>query len=117
MAEPNKPDADASKGVSDAHRNAEGPMRSPREITLRRSKIKVVYDEDFSTPAAIAAQKAAGKNSSMFTLYLAQRIATFDGKVLTMGDIQEKVRGKDFLQLTGEILGDGNDDEGDEGNA
>lgn len=86
-------------------------MRAPKTVTLKRSKMIVVYDEDYSTADAIAAQKAAGKDTALFSLYLAQRIATFDGARLSMGDIREKIRGRDYLQLTSAILGDG-DDEG-----
>ncbi|QCI65628.1 hypothetical protein [Phreatobacter stygius] len=90
----------------------EQPMRAPKTVTLKRSKIVMIYDQDFPTEAVIAAQKAAAKNSGMFALYLAQQVATFDGKRLTMGEIRERVRGKDYLQLTGVLLGD--DEDGDE---
>ena len=86
-------------------------MRAPRTVVLKRSKMTVVFDEDYSTADVIAAQKAAGKETSLFSLYLAQRIAAFDGATLTMGDIREKIRGRDYLQLTAAILGDG-DEEG-----
>lgn len=87
-------------------------MGSPKTVILKRSRITVVFDEDFSTADVMAAQKASGKNAGLFSLYLAQRIATFDGEKLTMGDIRDKVKGKDYLQLTGAILGDSEDDEG-----
>lgn len=83
-----------------------------KKITLKRSKITVEWDEDYSTADVVSAQKAAGKDPGMFSLYLAQRIATFDGKKLKMGDITALIKGKDYLQLTGAILGDG--DEADE---
>lgn len=86
-------------------------MRTPKTVVLKRSKMTVVFDEDYSTADVIGAQKAAGKETSLFSLYLAQRIATFDGATLTMGDIREKIRGRDYLQLTAAILGDG-DEEG-----
>lgn len=89
-------------------------MKSPKTITLKRSKIEVIFDQDFSTSDVMAAQKAAGKDAGFFSLYLAQRIATFNGVRLTMGDIKERVLGKDYLQLTGAILGDGEDDEGND---
>ncbi len=87
-------------------------MLAPRTVVLKRSKITMVYDEDFSTADVIAAQKASGKDAGLFSLYLAQRIATFDGEKFTMGEIRERVRGRDYLQLTGAILGDGEDDSG-----
>lgn len=91
-------------------------MRAPKTVVLKRSKITMIYDEDFSTADVIAAQKAAGKDAGLFSLYLAQRIATFDGKKLTMGEIRDQVRGRDYLQLTGAILGDSEDD-GQDGDA
>jgi len=94
--------------------NAESAMRSPKTIILKRSKITVIFDEDFAVADTIAAQKACGKNSSLFVLYLAQRIATFDGARLTMSEINERVGGKDYLQLAGEMLGDDKDDEGND---
>ena len=88
-------------------------MRSPKKITLKRSKIVVTFDEDFSSADLIGAQKAAGKESSRFPLYLAQRIAIFDGAKWTVGAIQEKVRGRDYIQLTSAMLSD--EDEADDG--
>jgi hypothetical protein len=93
---------------------AQSAMRSPRTVILARSKMTVVFDDDFSTADVIAAQRASGKETGLFSLYLAQRIATFDGAHLTMGDIREKVRGRDYLQLTAAILGGESED--DEGN-
>ncbi len=90
---------------------AEEAMSSPKTIVLKRSKITVTFDEDFSTADVMAAQKASGKDASLFSLYLAQRIATFDGAPLTMGEIRDKVKGKDYLQLTGAILGDSDEEE------
>lgn len=89
----------------------EKAMTSPKTVTLNRSKVVVVFDQDFGVAETIAAQKAAGKNSSLFVLYLAQQVATFDGKKLTMGEIRDKIRGKDYLQLSGELLGDDDDAE------
>ncbi len=89
----------------------EKAMRSPKTVTLKRSKVTVVFDQDFGVAETIAAQKAAGKNSSLFVLYLAQQVATFDGKKLTMGEIRDKIFGKDYLQLSGELLGDDDDAE------
>lgn len=93
-------------------RKAAPTLREPRTLTLGKSGIVVVYDADFSTADVIAAQKASGKETALFSLYLAQRIATFDGAKLTMGDIREKIRGRDYLQLTAAILGAGEDEEG-----
>lgn len=89
----------------------EKAMLSPKTVILKRSKITVVFDQDFGVAETIAAQKAAGKNTSLFVLYLAQQVATFDGQKLTMGAIREKIRGKDYLQLSGELLGDDDDAE------
>lgn len=83
---------------------------SLKSITLNRSKILVQWDEDYSTADVVSAQKAAGKEPGMFALYLAQRIATFDGAKLKMGDIQGKIKGRDYLQLSGAILGDSDED-------
>ena len=104
--------ASAPAAAATAAAAASAPkMRAPRTVVLKRSKMTVVFDEDYSTADVIAAQKAAGKETSLFSLYLAQRIATFNGATLTMGDIREKIRGRDYLQLTAAILGDG-DEEG-----
>lgn len=103
-------DADANP-VLTAAATVQAGMRTPKTVTLKRSKIVMVYDEDYATADVIAAQKAAGKETSLFSLYLAQRIAVFDGAKLTMGDLREKIRGRDYLQLTAAILGDG-DEEG-----
>lgn len=108
--------AETASAETGAVRTAAAPaMREPKELTLAKSGIAVVYDADFSTADVIAAQKASGKETALFSLYLAQRIATFDGAKLTMGDIREKIRGRDYLQLTAAILGSGEDGD-EEGN-
>jgi hypothetical protein len=81
-------------------------MKSARTVVLKRSGITVVYDRLYSARDAMLAQKAAGKDTGAFVVYLAQSIATFDGKRLTAGEILDQVPGADYLQLTGEILGD-----------
>lgn len=93
----------------------ETKMRSPKSFALKRSGIDVVFDQDYSTDDAIAAQRAAGKNARALPLYLAQRICTFNGKSLTIGELKDQVRGADYFQLVGEILG--GDDEADEDEA
>lgn len=86
-----------------------------KSFTLKRSKIAVAFDPDFGVAETVAAQKASRKNSGMFVLYLAQQIATFDGKKLTVGEIREKIKGADYLQLSGEIFGEDDDAEEAEG--
>lgn len=86
--------------------NTAPAMREARTLVLPKSKMTVVFDADFSTSDVINAQKASGKETGLFVLYLAQSVALFDGKKLTMGEIKEKVRGKDYLKLAGEMLGD-----------
>ena len=90
------------------------PMKSPKCITLARSGKKVVFDEDYTALDTIAAQKAAGRDTSAFPLYLAQRICLFDGTKMTIGEIRE-LSGRDYLQLVGDLLGD-KADAGDLGN-
>lgn len=84
-----------------------------KSFTLKRSKIAVTFDPDFGVAETVAAQKASRKNSGLFVLYLAQQIATFDGKKLTVGEIREKIKGADYLQLSGEIFGE-DDEEAEE---
>jgi hypothetical protein len=89
-------------------------MREARTFVLPKSKVTVIYDADPSVSQIIAAQKAAGKETSLFVLYLAQATATFNDERWTMGEIREKIRGKDYLVLAAEMLGD---DKGDEAEA
>lgn len=92
---------------------SERKMKSPRSLTLARSGKTVVFDEDYTAVDTIAAQKAAGKDAQAFPLYLAQRICTFDGALLTIGQIRE-LPGRDYLQLVGELLGDAAADKGED---
>jgi hypothetical protein len=82
-----------------------------KTITLPRSKIVVSFDEDYSAADVIHAQKAAGKDLTKFPAYLMQRICTFDGAPLTYGDMMEKLRGRDYLDLVGQVLSNGENDE------
>lgn len=85
-----------------------------RSITLKKSGIRVDYDADPATADVIAASKAAGKDTALFPIYLAQRVATFDGQRWTAGEIRDRLRGKDYLQLAGALLGE--DEVADAGN-
>ena len=93
--------------------NTTPAMREEKSFVLPKSKVAVVYDADPSVSQIIAAQKAAAKETSLFVLYLAQATATFNGERWTMGEIREKIRGKDYLALAAEMLGDDKDDEAD----
>lgn len=84
----------------------EPTMREPRTVVLPKSQISVTFDADPSVNQVVAAQKAAAKDSSLFVLYLAQATATFNGERWTMGQIREQIRGKDYLKLAAEMLGD-----------
>lgn len=90
-------------------------MRAPRSLTLSRSRIVMTYDEDFSVEDTIAAQRAAGKQSALFPLYLAQRVASFDGRHLTIGELRETIRGKDYLQMVAALLGDADGEPAEDG--
>jgi hypothetical protein len=88
-------------------------MREAKTFLLPKSKVTVVYDADPSVSQIIAAQKAAAKETSLFVLYLAQATATFNGERWTMGNIRENIRGKDYLALAAEMLGDDKDGDSD----
>lgn len=77
-----------------------------KSLVLKRTGIAVAFNPDFSIADTIAAQKAAGKDAGAFALYLAQRVCTFNGEVWTVGQIRERLAGRDYLQLTGELLAD-----------
>jgi len=108
------PSSSAPAAPAPVKAGADAPlmMREPKTFFLAKSKVLLEYDADPSVAQVLAAQKAAGKESGLFVLYLAQATATFDGKRWTMGEIRERIRGKDYLALAGEMLGDvtGDDD-------
>lgn len=92
------------------------PRYPINEITLKRSKIKVGVPEDWHVQDTIAAQRYGKGDSGKTNLALVQRTCLFDGAKWTITDIEEKVSGKDWIQLQGELFGD-DEDEDDAGNA
>jgi hypothetical protein len=95
---------------------ASDQMREAKSFRLNKSGVDVLYDGDPSVAQVLAAQKASGKDSALFVLYLAQATATFNGERWTMGQIREKIRGKDYLALAAEMLGDDKDEDATSGN-
>lgn len=89
-----------------------------KSITLKASKRVAVFDPNFTTAAALSAQKAAGKATSDMPLYLMQAVVRFDGEAWTAGRIKQELPGRDYLQLVGELFGDdvGDADGDDTGN-
>lgn len=88
------------------------PTRPMKGITLKKSGKSVVFPETYSTREFLAAQKAAGKDSSQVPVFLIQRLCTFDGESWTAGQIQDDLPGPDYIQLIGEIFK--GDDEGND---
>jgi len=89
-------------------------------FTLPRSKIEVSFDPDYSIQHVLAAQGAAGAakkgaGAGGFQLYLIQRICTFNGKSLTVGELQEQVKGADFITLMGKVFAGEDEDEAGNG--
>lgn len=83
-----------------------------KTVTLNASKRVASFDPNFSTAAALAAQKAAGKSTGDMPLYLMQAVVRFDGESWTAGRIKQELPGRDYLQLVGELFGDDAEDAG-----
>lgn len=81
-----------------------------RDITLTKSGIVVTIPADWLVSDSMAAQRAGKGDASRTNLALIQRVCRFNGEQLTMTDIEERLTGKDWLQLQGEFFGD--EDEG-----
>ncbi|HEY9212057.1 MAG TPA: hypothetical protein VIQ29_04290 [Ancylobacter sp.] len=86
------------------------------EVTLKRSKIVATIPEDWHISDTTAAQRYGKGDVSKVNLFLIQRVCLFDGQKLTFDEITDKIKGKDFIQLQGELFGDDEDAEGGEGN-
>ncbi|MDR6952680.1 hypothetical protein J2X65_002039 [Ancylobacter sp. 3268] len=84
---------------------------SRRDITLKRSKVVVSIPDDWNVADSTAAQKYAKGDGPKFQLALMQRVCRFNGETWTLADIQERIKGKDYLQLTGEFFGDEDEEE------
>lgn len=86
------------------------PMKS---IVLKKSRKAVQLPESYTTRELIAAQKAAGKDTSQVPVFLIQRLCTFDGASLTAGDVLD-LPGQDYAQIVGAIFSDDEDGEGND---
>ena len=90
-----------------------------RAIILPRSKIKVHIPEDFQVADTSAAQRYGKGDMVKVNLALFQRTCRFGegGATWRIDQIQEAVKGRDWLHLCNEFYDDGSDDAGDdEGN-
>ena len=83
-----------------------------KTLKLPQSGVIVSYPPTYTVDDAIAAQTQAQKNkeTAKFGLYLAQRICTFNGKQLTLGELRTSITGADYLKLVGTVLGEDDDD-------
>lgn len=89
---------------------AEKAARITKTLKLKKSGRTVTYPETYTTRELLDAQKAAGKETRLAPLYMAQRLCTFDGKTLTAGEIMD-LPGADFAQLSQAIFNEGEEDE------
>lgn len=90
------------------------PEFPTRDITLERSKITVTIPEDWHISDAQAAQRASKGDGSRMQLLLMQRVCLFNFERWTLTEIEEKIKGKDFMQLLGEFYSDDEDGEGND---
>ncbi|MCJ8142970.1 hypothetical protein MKI84_08575 [Ancylobacter sp. A5.8] len=87
-----------------------------RKHTLTRSKIEVTIPEDWHVSDTQAAQRYGKGDVPKTQMALIQRVCRFNGETWTAADIAEKITGKDYNELIGELYGD-DDDEDEAGNA
>lgn len=87
---------------------------STRDLTLNRSGIVVTIPDDWTVTDSLAAQRAGRGDPTRINLALIQRVVRFNGEQWTITDIEQRVSGKDFIQLQGELFAD--DDGDDAGN-
>lgn len=80
-------------------------------ITLRKSGKVVTVPESYTTRELLAAQKAAGKDTTMVPVFLAQRLCLFDGAQITAGDILD-LPGADFAQIVSVLFAADEDESG-----
>jgi len=80
-----------------------------REITLPRSKIVVSVPEDWHVSDTNASQRYGKGDVPRTNLALAQRVCLFNGAKWTIEDIEEKISGRDWLKLIGELYTDEDD--------
>lgn len=91
------------------------PEFATRDVILQRSKIKVTIPEDWHISDTQAAQRLAAGKAGMMQLTLIQRVCLFNGEHWTVGQIEDAINGRDYLQLMGDFFGD--EDEEEAGNA
>lgn len=85
------------------------PRYPSRTIALSRSKISVSIPQDWHISDTMAAQRYGKGDPVKTNLALIQRVCLFDGARLSVDQIEEKISGKDWLQLLGEFFSDDED--------
>ena len=83
-----------------------------RQHTLTRSGIVVTIPDDWTVADTQYAQRHGKGDGPKTNMALIQRTCRFSGETWTLGDIEEKLGGKDYMELLGELFG-GDDDAAD----
>lgn len=85
------------------------PKFATRDVALKRSGVTVSIPEDWHMSDTQAAQRYGAGDSAKTNMALIQRVCLFNGEKWKIADMQDRITGKDWMQLLGEIYGD--DDE------
>lgn len=86
------------------------------ETLLPETGIKVTWPKFQPHAVWMRAQRAAKKNPMATSDIYMTMVCRFDGDRLTLDEFKQLVPTSDVLHLTGEVLGEGFDDEDDAGN-
>lgn len=88
------------------------PKYPAREFTLKHCGVVVTIPDDWHVSDTNAAQRYGSGDIGKINLMLAHRVCLFNGQKWSISDIMEKISGKDWLTLQGQLFG-GDDDEED----
>lgn len=84
----------------------EKPAITYRNVTLSRSRVVTSIPSDWEVADTLAAQRHGKGDPSLTNLALIQRTVKFGGEHWTITDIEQRLTGRDILQLQSEFFGD-----------
>ncbi len=107
---------DEDNGVIARLKKHKAEHTGTNETILPETSIKVTWPKFQPHSVWMRAQRAAKKNPLSTSDIYVTMVCKFDGERLTLDEFKQLVPTGDVLHLTGEVLGEGFDDEDDEGN-
>lgn len=82
-----------------------------KEVFLKRSSVTVTIPQDWTVEDTMKSQAYGKGDPIKTTMALIQNLCRFNGEKWTITDIRDKITGRDFTLIQGEMYSDDEDEE------